>query len=161
MQVLTPDADGERPDRTSGEEHHPHFIPEYTGNETVLLVDDEPMIRDFITFALVRYGYTVLVARDGEDAMEVANRYGAPIHLVLSDVVMPRLDGCSLCTDLRRWFPGIGILLMSGFPDGELAALDLEDELTFFIRKPFGIDELAAAVRAALDWRPGRRGHNA
>ena len=112
------------------------------------------MIRDFLTFALERYGYNVLVATDGEDAIELAESYQAPIHLVLSDVVMPRLDGCRLCADLRRWYPSIGVLLMSGFPDGEMAALDFEDELTFFIRKPFSTNELVAAARAALDWRP-------
>lgn len=157
MKVLNPEVDalpGVRRTRHSGEEVHPHLIPQYQGTETILLVDDEPMLRDLLTFALEQYGYNVLVAQDGEDAIELANVYQAPIHLVLSDVVMPKLDGCRLCADLRRWYPGIGVLLMSGFPDGELAALNSEDELTFFIRKPFGIEELAAAVRAALDWRP-------
>jgi DNA-binding NtrC family response regulator len=138
----------------SGEAVHPHLIPQYQGTETILLVDDEPMIRDFLTFALERYGYNVLVATDGEHAIELAEAYQAPIHLVLSDVVMPRLDGCRLSADLRRWYPSIGVLLMSGFPDGEMAALDSEDELTFFIRKPFSTNELVAAARAALDWRP-------
>jgi two-component system, cell cycle sensor histidine kinase and response regulator CckA len=96
----------------------------------------------------------VLIAKDGEDAIELADSYKAPIHLVLSDVVMPELDRCRLCADLRRWYPSIGVLLMSGFPDGEMAALDFEDELTFFIRKPFSTNELVAAARAALDWRP-------
>jgi DNA-binding response OmpR family regulator len=156
MKVLIPEVDAPvvRPPRHSGEEVHPHLIPEYRGSETILLVDDDPMIRNLLTFALERYGYMVLVGVDGEDAIELADAYKAPIHLVLSDVVMPKLDGCRLCADLRRWYPSIGVLLMSGFPDGELAALNFEEDLTFFIRKPFGIDELAAAVRAALDWRP-------
>lgn len=157
MKVLTPEIDvfaGGRPARYPGEAVDPHLIPQYRGTETILLVDDEPMLRDLLSFALAEYGYNVLIARDGEDAIEIADSYQAPIHLVLSDVVMPKLDGCRLCADLRRWYPSIGVLLMSGFPDGEMAALDFEDELTFFIRKPFSTNELAAAARAALDWRP-------
>jgi Response regulator containing CheY-like receiver, AAA-type ATPase, and DNA-binding domains len=157
MKVLTPQVEvvtGGRAARVSGEVVHPHLIPEYSGNETILLVDDKPMFRDLLTFALERYGYTVLVAVDGEDAIQLADSYKAPIHLVLSEVVMPKLDGCTLCSALRRWYPSIGVLLMSENPDGELAALNLKDDLTFFIRKPFGADELAAAVRVALDWRP-------
>ena len=87
--------------RHSGELSHPHLIPEYKGNETILLVDDESMLRDLLTFALERYGYNVLVAVDGEDAIELADQYKAPIHLVLSDVVMPRLDGCRRHVDSR------------------------------------------------------------
>ena len=160
MKVLIPEVTAPQDDRAarhSGELVHPQLIPQYKGTETILLVDDEPMLRDLLTFALERYGYNVLVAKDGEDAIELADSYKAPIHLVLSDVVMPRLDGCQLCANLRRWYPSIGVLLMSGFPDGQMAALNFEDELTFFIRKPFGTDELAAAARAALDWRPIHR----
>jgi two-component system cell cycle sensor histidine kinase/response regulator CckA len=158
MRVLTPDSDGLLNADLLGdrqpEVYHPVVIPEYRGNETLLLVDDEPMIRGLMAFALERYGYRVLVAGDGEDAIRLADSYKAPIHLVLSDVVMPNGSGCNLCRDLRRWYPGIGVLLMSGNPDGEMAALDLDDEFSFFLRKPFGIDQLAASVRAALDWRP-------
>jgi two-component system, cell cycle sensor histidine kinase and response regulator CckA len=160
MKILAPDVDGDpkaHPVRHSGESAHPHLIPAYRGNETILLVDDESMLRDLLALALEQYGYNVLMAADGEDAIELADRYRAPIHLVLSDVVMPRLDGTRLCADLRRWYPGIGVLLMSGFADGELLALKLEGERTFFIRKPFSINELVAAVRAALDWRPVHR----
>jgi two-component system, cell cycle sensor histidine kinase and response regulator CckA len=139
---------------TPGELRLPNLIPAYVGNETLLLVEDEPMIREILSFALERYGYHVLIAKDGEDAERIADEYAAPIHIVLSDVVMPRRDGVSLCHEMRRWFPGIGVLLMSGYPDGEVAALALEDDHAFFIRKPFGIEQLVAAVRAALDRRP-------
>jgi two-component system, cell cycle sensor histidine kinase and response regulator CckA len=125
-----------------------------TGTEAILLVDDEPMMRGVLGTALERYGYSVLAAHDGERAMEVASAYGAPIHLVLSDVVMPRLNGCALITALRRWYPSIGVLLMSGLPEGGDAALQIDDDLTFFIQKPFTMDALAAAVRSALEWRP-------
>ncbi len=157
MKVLSSALDGLGNVRLAGqadEQVHPHLIPEYGGTETVLLVDDEPMLRDLLTFALERYGYRVLIACDGEDAIRLSDSYKAPIHLVLSDVVMPNRDGVTLCQDLRRWYPSIGVLMMSGYPDGELAALNVKDDFTFFIRKPFGMDQLAACVRAALDWRP-------
>jgi two-component system, cell cycle sensor histidine kinase and response regulator CckA len=116
------------------------------------------MLRKFIGFTVSQYGYNVPVAGDGEEAIEVAAMFGAPIHLVLSDVVMPAMNGCTLAATLRRWYPSIGVLLMSGLPEGEIFASALEEELTFFIRKPFGMEELAASVRAALDWRPNH-GH--
>jgi two-component system, cell cycle sensor histidine kinase and response regulator CckA len=140
-------------DRISGGSH-PGSIPEYTGTETILLVDDEPMVRHFLSFVLNRYGYSILEAENGEDALDMAGAHGAPIHLLLSDVVMPKLDGCALSAHLRRWYPGIGVLLMSGFSDGEAAAMNLEADMAFFLRKPFGMVELAGSVRAALDWRP-------
>jgi two-component system, cell cycle sensor histidine kinase and response regulator CckA len=140
-------------DRISGGTH-PVIIPAYIGTETILLVDDEPMVRHFLSFVLNRYGYAILEAENGEDALDMAGSHGAPIHLLLSDVVMPKLNGCELSTQLRRWYPSIGVLLMSGFSDGETAALELDTDMAFFLRKPFGMEELAAAVRSALDWRP-------
>jgi two-component system cell cycle sensor histidine kinase/response regulator CckA len=128
--------------------------PIYAGTETILLVDDEPMMRKLLKMALEAYGYTVLPAIDGESAIDVASAHAAPVHLVLSDVVMPRLDGRQLMMELRRWFPTIGVLLMSGLPEGQLAALSAPDELTFFIQKPFSMDALGAAVRSAIEWRP-------
>src|SRR4030081_2750342 len=87
MRVLTPEADSLLSDRPDGA--HLHFISEYRGNETILLVDDESMLRDLLTFALEQYGYNVLVAVDGEDAIALADTYRAPIQLALSDVGMP------------------------------------------------------------------------
>jgi DNA-binding NtrC family response regulator len=145
------DWESSRPLRVS----RPHLVADFAGTETILLVDDERVIRNLLTVALERYGYRVLAATDGEHAIEVAAAHQAPIHLLLSDVVMPRLDGRTLSAELRRWYPSVGVLLMSGYPDGMHLALDIEDDLTFFIRKPFSVDALAAAVRSAVDWRPG------
>src|SRR3954463_9465931 len=133
-------------------------LADYGGTETVLLVDDESQIRETLAFALRRSGYLVLVADSGEDAMRVAAEHGAPIHLLLSDVVMPNIDGCDLARDFRRWSPGIGVLLMSGYPGGQDAARQIHDNSVFVIDKPFGMERLLAAVRAAIDWRPARHG---
>src|SRR4051794_39964809 len=121
--------------------------PVLSGTETVLLVEDDAMIRDLLSAAIARYGYTVLTAEDGEAAIDAAADHRAPIHLVMSDVVMPRMDGRQLIEKLRRWYPAIGVLLMSGFSEGAQTALDVEDDLTFFIQKPFSIEAMAAAIR--------------
>jgi len=126
---------------------------ELRGTETILLVEDERMIRDLLAAALANFGYRVLAAEDGEAAIGMAGKYGAPIHLILSDVVMPRMSGVELATSVRRWYPGVQVLLMSGFPEGSAAVYSLSDEPVFFIRKPFTIRALAAAVRSALDSR--------
>lgn len=150
LDIASDDRPSDRPLRAS----RPRLLAEYAGTETILLVDDERVIRNLLSIALERYGYRVLPATDGEDAIEVAAAHQAPIHLLLSDVVMPRLDGCRLSAELRRWYPSVGVLLMSGYPEGIESALDIEDDLTFFIRKPFSMDALAGAVRSAIDWRP-------
>jgi CheY-like chemotaxis protein len=130
------------------------FRAQYGGTETILIADDDPMVRDFLRLALARCGYAIAAAANGPEAMAIASSYQAPIHLVIADIVMPGMDGRELCADLRRWFPSIGVLLMSGYVVGERTALGASDDLTFFIRKPFGLEEMAAAVRTALDWRP-------
>src|SRR3954471_17531385 len=125
-----------------------------TGTETILLVEDDSMMRELLTLALERFGYAVVAAQDGEAAIDVASQYGAPIHVVLTDVIMPRMNGCDLAHELRRWYPSIGVLLMSGLPDGAAAALALDTEMAFFIQKPFSMHALAAAIRSAVEWRP-------
>jgi CheY-like chemotaxis protein len=131
--------------------------PVLAGTETILLVEDDAMIRDLLTAAVESYGYAVLAAEDGEAAIDVAAAHAAPIHLVISDVIMPRMDGRQLVERLRRWYPSIGVLLMSGYELGAKTALDVENDLTFFIQKPFSIEALAAAVRSAIEWRPHHR----
>ena len=129
-------------------------VGELHGTETILVVEDEPMMREVLGAALHGFGYTVVPAGDGEEAIDAAAKYGGPIHLVLADVVMPRVDGATLVSELRRWYPGIGILLMSGMYHGATVALELRDDRAFFIRKPFTINALAVAVRSAIDDRP-------
>ena|ERR1043166_1872558 len=149
MKVLSSGVEPE-PDAAS----RPRVDQSLIGTETILLVEDDSMMRELLTSALERFGYSVIAARDGEAAIEVASRYAAPIHVVLADVVMPRMNGCDLARELRRWYPSIGVLLMSGFPDGAAAAQALDAELAFFIEKPFSMSALAAAVRSAAEWRP-------
>src|ERR1051325_10955659 len=131
--------------------------PVLAGTETILLVEDDAMIPDLLSAAIESYGYAALAAEDGEAAIDVAAAHAAPIHLVISDVIMPRMDGRQLVERLRRWYPSIGVLLMSGYELVAKTALDVENDLTFFIQKPFSIEALAAAVRSAIEWRPRHR----
>jgi two-component system cell cycle sensor histidine kinase/response regulator CckA len=153
MKIVPPNAKGSVVGRI-GDDALPELIPEYLGNETVLLAEDDPMLRKLLSRVLERYGYNVLVATDGASAIRLVSEYMAPIHLVLTDVVMPNRDGPSLTRDLRRWYPAMGVLLMSGRPEGESEAKLVKGDSTFFIGKPFTMEQLLAAVRAAIDWRP-------
>ena len=125
--------------------------PDYRGNETILVVDDDIMSRELLAIAMRTYGYAVLEAVDGEDAITQIERYGAPIHLVITDIVMPNLGGVALSDMVRRWYPSSRVLFMSGYEHGEMAALARQDERTSFIAKPFHVKQLAAAVRRLLD----------
>ena len=126
----------------------PHQL---TGNETVLVVEDEEPVRDVICRALRGYGYNVLEAKNGEDAITVAGRYGAPVHIVVSDVVMPEMDGRVLFEHLRGWYPHIRFLFISGYARGNLGAEQLGSPATQFLAKPFSMNTLVAEVRRLLD----------
>ena len=121
------------------------------GTEAVLLVDDDAMVRDIVGRMLRQRGYTVIEAHDGVDAITAAGKYNAPIHLVVTDVVMPELTGRQLFYYLRGWYPPLRILFMSGYTRGAIAVRELEDAHTGFIAKPFTMDQLALKVREMLD----------
>ena len=120
------------------------------GRETVLLAEDEPQVRRLIHTVLEQAGYTVLVAENGEHALRVA-RSTPHIDLLVSDVRMPQLGGVELARRLRAIWPGLKVLLMSGYPDIEaVSAQDSGMSLGLFA-KPFGTSELLDRVRSALD----------
>ncbi|HTE47550.1 MAG TPA: response regulator [Gemmatimonadaceae bacterium] len=128
-------------------------VPEYRGTETILFVDDNAMFREFGALALRSYGYTVIEAADGEEAIAAIARFVAPIHLVVTDVIMPNLDGHDLVRTLRGWYPNIRVLFMSGYARGEAGVRDQADEATGFLAKPFHVNQLAATMRSLLDKR--------
>jgi two-component system cell cycle sensor histidine kinase/response regulator CckA len=123
----------------------------FAGIETILLVDDEPGVRMLIARTLGSHGYRVITATDGEDAIEQAGLHDAPIHLVLTDVVMPEMTGRELFDTLRGWYPAIRVLFMSGYARGEVTEEELNDVHTAFIAKPFLAEALLTAVRSLLD----------
>jgi CheY-like chemotaxis protein len=112
-------------------------------------VEDEPALRRAATRVLTRSGYTVLVARDGREALDLLERDGSP-KLIITDVVMPRLGGNELIKALRQRGRRIRVLFTSGYPSRGEVPEDLEPGLPF-LTKPWTIPELLAAVRSALD----------
>ena len=123
------------------------------GRETVLVAEDERVIRELVERALSRRGYRVLAAGDGQDAMEVARAHEGRIDLLVSDVVMPRVGGPELARTLRRSDPALRVLFMSGYSaDALREGQDVPG--SEFVAKPFTPDELARRVRTLLDRRP-------
>lgn len=121
------------------------------GGETILLVEDERVLRDQIADALRDLGYTVLEARNGYDALTVLERHNAPVHLVLSDVVMPEMNGAALVKQLREWYPNLRVLFITGYSEQAVASYGVVVPDTALLLKPFVIPELATRVRAVLD----------
>jgi CheY-like chemotaxis protein len=121
------------------------------GVETVLVVEDAEDLREVVARILSRNGYEVILATDGVDALEVARRHAGEIHLLLSDVVMPRMQGPELSTRLSAERPQIRVLFMSGYPQPLLGpSSELPPEVVL-IEKPFNETTLLAGVRHVLD----------
>jgi two-component system cell cycle sensor histidine kinase/response regulator CckA len=121
---------------------------ELWGSGTVLLVEDEPMVRSVAERALTRHGYKVVTADNGEDALEVL-RSGENIDLLITDVVMPGMDGPSMVLEARKTWPDLKILFMSGYAEEQLRkSIDIEN--VNFLPKPFSVTELAEAARRAV-----------
>jgi CheY-like chemotaxis protein len=123
------------------------------GRETILVVEDEPEVRDVITEAVQSDGYAVLFALSGSEALTVSSRHRGPIHLLLTDLVMPGMSGRDLAALLKVTRPDMVVLFMSGYNDSEILRRDALDPGVALLRKPFTLDELARAVREALDQR--------
>ena len=125
--------------------------PPARGTETILLVEDENDVRDLARDLLESDGYTVLPAGDGAEALRLQKQYTGRIHLVLTDVVMPGMDGPSLVKQLRRRAPEIRVLFMSGYTDDAITDHDLRGRGIGLIQKPVSAADLARKVRDVLD----------
>ncbi|MBI5342693.1 MAG: PAS domain S-box protein [Deltaproteobacteria bacterium] len=121
------------------------------GSETVLLVEDEEAVRMLVREILERYGYTVLAASNGEEALLASDRHEGKIHLMLCDVVMPGMSGVQLSRKIASSRPEMKVLYMSGYTDNAIVHHGVLDPGTAFIEKPFSPDSLARKVRAVLD----------
>ncbi len=120
------------------------------GSETVLLVEDEQSVRRLSRSILEDHGYTVLEAASGKDGLDVARRYLLPIHLLLTDVVMPEMGGPDLAFRLKALRPGLRTLYMSGYTDDAVFRHGLLEKGSVFLQKPFTPKTLARKVREAL-----------
>ncbi len=128
---------------------------ELWGTGTILLVEDEPMVRTVAERALTRHGYKVLTAANGEDALAILSRGESAVDLLVSDVVMPLMDGPAMVREARKDHPDLPILFMSGYAEEQLRK-SLDFDHVAFLPKPFSVQELAEAVRDVLAAQDGK-----
>jgi PAS domain S-box-containing protein len=128
------------------------------GTETVLLVEDAAAVRAVSKQVLERQGYTVLEAPNGEAALRLAQHHDGPIHLLLTDVVMPLLSGRQLAEQLARARPGVKVLYTSGYTDDSVVRHGVLEAGTAYLQKPFSPESLARKVREVLDASESRAG---
>ncbi len=121
------------------------------GSETVLLVEDEPMLLELSQTMLERLGYTVLAASVPGEAIRLSSEYSGPIHLLMTDVIMPEMNGRELAEQILSLYPDIKRLYMSGYTANVIAHHGVLEEGVHFIQKPFTIEDLAVRVRESLD----------
>src|SRR3989449_4023722 len=121
------------------------------GTETVLVVEDAPSVRMVTRQVLERFGYVVLEAPDGETALRLAAKHHGPIHLLLTDVVMPGLSGRQLAEQLAQLRPDIKTLFASGYAANAIAHHGILDSGIAYLPKPFTPETLARRVREVLD----------
>jgi CheY-like chemotaxis protein len=130
------------------------FIPTkpFLGTETILLVEDEEAVRKLASTILQSNGYKVLEAGNGEEALRIAQEQnGNPIHLILTDVVMPGMSGSQLAERLVSQWPEMKVLYMSGYTDNAIVHHGILDQGKPYIQKPFNPSALAEKVRDILD----------
>ena len=123
------------------------------GHELILLVEDEESVRSMTRMVLQEFGYEVIEAADGEEALTLSERHEGPIPLLLTDLVMPRLSGRLLAERLALTRPATRVLYMSGYTDDMVVHQGVDSASADFVQKPFTIDDLARKVREVLDRR--------
>jgi two-component system cell cycle sensor histidine kinase/response regulator CckA len=127
------------------------------GSETVLVVEDQDAVRQLAIAILQKYGYHVLQAANGPEAMVVAERYPAIIHLLLTDIIMPFMDGRELADKLRVVRPEIKVLYVSGYSEEKIGRSRASDTDLAYLAKPFTPEGLATRVREVLAEDGGQR----
>jgi DNA-binding response OmpR family regulator len=125
--------------------------PTARGHETILLVEDEPAILEMIRRMLARQGYVVLAAATPAVAVQLAREHAGTIHLLVTDVVMPEMNGRELARTILTLHPDVARLFMSGYTADVIAHHGVLNEGVHFIQKPFTMKALAAKVRSVLD----------
>jgi two-component system cell cycle sensor histidine kinase/response regulator CckA len=120
------------------------------GSETVLLVEDEPRVAVLIANSLKKAGYTVLQAMHGERALEIVHAHTGPIDLLLTDVVMPGMNGRELAEHVKLARQGIPVLYMSGYSDDAVLRSGIQTATAQFIQKPFSMDALMGKMRETM-----------
>ncbi|HMK36510.1 MAG TPA: PAS domain S-box protein [Desulfomonilaceae bacterium] len=132
------------------ESKEPVHVPRPTGSETILLVEDEEIVRNLACEVLDALGYSLLAARDPNQAQIISRQHKGIIHLVLTDVVLPQMDGRSLYNALVKERPEMKVLYVSGYTENFIVHHGVLDRGVNFLQKPFTVDSLAAKVREVL-----------
>jgi CheY-like chemotaxis protein len=122
-----------------------------SGTETILLVEDEPGVRQLVREMLNRLGYTILEAGGGAEALRIFAQHQGAIDLLLTDVIMPQMSGRDLAQRLRTVQPALKVLYISGYTDDMLAHHGVLEPNVYLLPKPFAPDELAKKLREVLD----------
>jgi CheY-like chemotaxis protein len=126
-------------------------LPAEHGHETILLVEDEPAILQMTTMMLERLGYTVVAAATPGEAIRLALEYRGRIDLLMTDVVMPEMNGRELAGNLLSHYPNLKRLFMSGYTADIIAHHGVLDEGVHFIQKPFSMKDLSGKLRETLE----------
>jgi signal transduction histidine kinase len=147
FKIYLPRTDENVPSGMSAED----LLPLPGGTETILLVEDQDAVRTFARQVLLAGGYTILEARDGEDALCVAQQCQGAIHLLVTDVVMPRMGGQQLARLLGQDRPELRVLFLSGYTDDAIGGGGAPEAGSAFLQKPFTPLQLARKVREVLD----------
>ncbi len=121
-----------------------------TGQGTILLVEDEDPVRAVNSRALSARGYTVLEAASGVEAMQIIEARGAPVDLVVSDVVMPEMDGPTLLGELRKLYPDLKVIFVSGYAEDAFRRNLPDGEEFNFLPKPFSLRQLVETVKQVI-----------
>jgi DNA-binding response OmpR family regulator len=122
-----------------------------TGNETILLVDNEEDLRNAACEYLESCGYRVLTASDGREAVAICDGHEGSISLLVSDIVMPKLNGRGLVEHVRKARPLTNVLMISGYADDAVLSHGISLDSSCFLQKPFTFQALGAKIRAILD----------
>jgi CheY-like chemotaxis protein len=121
------------------------------GSETILLAEDEDQLRKVLVRSLERYGYKVLSAANGLDAVKVAWDHKEPIHMLLTDTIMPKMNGKELMVELKKTRPKIKVIFISGYTKEVLSQQGILESGIHLIQKPFELEDLVQHIRQVLD----------
>jgi DNA-binding NtrC family response regulator len=121
------------------------------GSETILVAEDDPMVRELAEAVLEEQGYRVMAAESGSHGLELLQMHPGTISLLFTDLIMPDMTGKALYERVVEMEPGIKVLYMSGYAENVITHHGVLDEQVAFIQKPFSIHELLATVREVLD----------
>ncbi len=147
--IFFPKADPKEDQKIEESLHLPGHIPK--GCETVLVVEDDDMVRSLACDMLIVLGYKVLAAEDPECCLDLVHKHSGDIHLLLADIIMPKMNGKELYARLNRLHPDLKVIFMTGYASNIIGNENIIHHDTNFIKKPFSLHELSEVIRQTLD----------